>query len=504
MACSKCGKGKKNKKGNKKMGKKVNKKEVKHDLLYIMNPGCGWCKKADPVVEELVKAGYEITTLDITKPEQAERANEAKTKHNAQCGTPLFLDAETGNAKCGFAEKDILEKWAKGEEMPAPPPRPQQPQQNEIETLKFEYVWLDGDSPKNIRSKTRYQRMPLARIPDNPQMLMRMVPKWSYDGSSTMQATTENSDCGLSPIKIVENPLDPPSRTNGKPISYIVLCEVVNIEGNAHETNTRSKLTNTVNKREVELKQREEQSDMLLFGFEQEYTIVDPITGNPIGWSDYEGDTPPPQGKYYCGVGAEVTKGRKLAETHATLCNKVGVGIAGTNSEVMLSQWEYQTSPKLALQAADDIIISRFLLQRIAEDMGLAISYNPKPVDGDWNGSGGHINFSTDYMRRESDVAYLNLLCASMQRYHNESIDVYGEENNRRLTGNHETSSIEEFTWGEMDRSSSIRIPQSTIQNGGKGHLEDRRPAANIDPYEAFNYLYDTIIKINEELLITT
>ena len=63
---------------------------------------------------------------------------------------------------------------------------------------------------------------------------------------------------------------------------------------------------------------------------------------------------------------------------------------------------------------------------------------------------------------------------------------------------------MEEFTWGEMDRSTSIRIPQSTIQNGGKGHLEDRRPAANIDPYEAFNYIYETIIKINEELLITT
>ena len=488
---------------SKKSSKKSSKKE-KHDLLYIMNPGCGWCKKADPVVEELVKAGYDITTLDITKPEQAERANEVKAKYQAQCGTPLFLDAETGNVKCGFAEKDILEKWAKGEEMPAPPPRPQQPQQNEFENVKFEYIWLDGDSPKNIRSKTRYQRMPLGRIPENPQMLIRMAPKWSYDGSSTMQATTEYSDCGLAPVKVVENPMDPPSRINGKSISYIVLCEVVDIEGNAHETNTRSKLIDSVSKREAELKEKEEKSDMLLVGFEQEYTIVDPITGNPLGWKDYDGDTPPPQGKYYCGVGADVVKGRKLAETHAQLCNSVGVGVAGINAEVMLSQWEYQTSPKLALQAADDVIISRFLLQRIAEDMELAISYNPKPVDGNWNGSGGHINFSTDYMRRESDVAYLNLLCASMERYHKESTDVYGEENDRRLTGENETSSIEEFTWGELDRSSSIRIPQSTIQNGGKGHLEDRRPAANVDPYEAFNYLYGTIIKINEELLITT
>ena len=497
MACKKCGKDKEKK------SKKTKSKTVKSELLYIMNPGCGWCKKADPVVAELVKAGYEITTLDITKPEQAERANEAKTKHKAQCGTPLFLDAETGNAKCGFAEKDILEKWAKGEEMPAPPERPQQPQQNEIETLKFEYIWLDGGSPKNIRSKTRYQRMPVSRIPDNPNQLIRSIPKWSYDGSSTMQATAEDSDCGLSPVKVVENPMDPPSRINGKPISYIILCEVTDIEGNAHETNTRSKLANAITKREAELKEREEKSDMLLIGFEQEYTIVDPITGKPIGWSDYDGDTPPPQGNYYCGVGADVTKGRKLSEAHASLCNKIGVGVMGTNAEVMLSQWEFQTSPKLTLMAADDVIISRFLLQRIAEDMQLAISYNPKPVDGDWNGSGGHINFSTDYMRRESDIAYLNLLCVSMERYHDESVDVYGEENHKRLTGKHETSSMENFTWGEMDRSASVRIPLTTIQNGGKGHLEDRRPAANIDPYEAFNYLYGTVIKINEELLIT-
>jgi glutamine synthetase len=341
-------------------------------------------------------------------------------------------------------------------------------------------------------------------MPDNVNAMIRFIPKWGFDGSSTLQATTTESDCGLNPIKIVENPLDPPSMLSGKPISYIVLCEVVDVEGNPHETNTRAKLSSTVSERERGLREAEQKSDMLLVGFEQEYIITNPITGNPFGWSDYDDDTPPPQGKYYCGVGADVTKGRKLAETHAVLCNKVGIGIAGTNAEVMLSQWEYQTAPKMVIQAADDVIISRFLLQRLAEDMQLSVSYNPKPVDGDWNGSGGHINFSTDYMRRESDTSYLNLLCASMERYHQESIGVYGEENNRRLTGKHETSSMDEFTWGEMDRSASIRIPQSTMQSGGKGHLEDRRPAANIDPYEAFNYLYTTIIKVNEELLITT
>jgi hypothetical protein len=105
--------------------------KTKHDLLYIMSNSCGWCKKADPVVDELISDGHKITKLDVMIPAEAEKANAAKTKHNAQCGTPLFLDAETGNSVCGFREKDVLEKWANGEEIPKPPPPPPP---NDVET----------------------------------------------------------------------------------------------------------------------------------------------------------------------------------------------------------------------------------------------------------------------------------------------------------------------------------------------------------------------------------
>ena len=97
---------------------KKKKVEQKHELLYIMSPKCGWCKKADPVVDELKKK-YDIRTLDVTNPEESKLANEFKTKHKAQCGTPLFLDNITGNKVCGFRE-DVLENWAKGEEIPEP------------------------------------------------------------------------------------------------------------------------------------------------------------------------------------------------------------------------------------------------------------------------------------------------------------------------------------------------------------------------------------------------
>jgi uncharacterized Zn finger protein (UPF0148 family) len=102
----------------------------KNNLLYIMNPQCGWCKKADPLVADMRKNGHSITTLDVNNQEDAKRASEVKNKHNVQCGTPLFIDAESGNAVCGFREMDVLEKWAKGEKIPAPPQRtpPQAPQ----------------------------------------------------------------------------------------------------------------------------------------------------------------------------------------------------------------------------------------------------------------------------------------------------------------------------------------------------------------------------------------
>ena len=265
MACKKCGKDK-----NKNKNKKTKAKKEKHELLYIMNPGCGWCKKADPVVEALIKDGYEITTLDITKPEQAERANEAKAKHNAQCGTPLFLDAETGNVACGFREKSVLEKWAKGEEMPAPEPRPER---KKPENWKLEYVWLDGHDTKNIRSKVRYsQIMPQAN-------LLKAIPEWSFDGSSTNQADTENSDCVLKPVKVFPNPIE-----SRQMPTYYVLCEVYNADGTPHETNSRAKLREAIRESDVE--------QHMFIGIEQEYVITDPRTNKPLGWDKYEGDVP--------------------------------------------------------------------------------------------------------------------------------------------------------------------------------------------------------------------
>ena len=470
------------------MAKKNSNKKEKHDLLYIMNPKCGWCTKANPVVDELIKDGYKITTLDITNSEDAKKANEAKAKHNAQCGTPFFLDAETGNRVCGFRDKEALEPWAKGEQMEEKP-TPTPAQKPTPKKYKLEYIWTDNDG--NIRSKTQYKT--IVQMP-NEILSIRNVPKGIFDGSSTNQADTTNSDLIISPVRLFPNSIE--SRNQSQIPSWYVLCEVLNPDGTHHKSNLRKELWDVL----------EENKDQDIWvGVEQEYVIVDEVSGHPYGWEDYENSTPPPQGEYYCGVGGSKQKGRLIAEQHANLCIQSGLSFEGFHPEVMLSQWEYQIGPGNPLDIADQLIFSRFLLQRITERVSfpVAVSYDSKVMeDGDWNGSGAHINFSSKQMRGENTTEYLNIICSSLAEFHNEAIKSYGKDNDKRLTGNHETSSIDTFTWGENDRTASIRIPFSEVVEGKMGYLEDRRPSASMNPYEAFLYLVSTVAEVSKELLV--
>ena len=88
--------------------------------------GCGFCKKAEPVIEELNKEGYDILVLDIAEPDNKKLNEELKKEYGVQCGTPWFINADTGKGVCGFREKDMLELWLDGKDVPEPP-RPSGP-----------------------------------------------------------------------------------------------------------------------------------------------------------------------------------------------------------------------------------------------------------------------------------------------------------------------------------------------------------------------------------------
>ena len=325
---------------------------------------------------------------------------------------------------------------------------------------KLEYVWLDGYKPEpNLRSKVRITDKTINNIMD--------VPDWGFDGSSTEQAEGYSSDCYLMPVRLYKTEtLD----------TIYVLCEVTDNKGNPHETNDRAKLG--------------KEDENFWVGFEQEYFIRSGNNKPIIGFNN--GGIIDPQGTYYCGVGGQMV-GRSLTEEHLDMCLNYGIGIEGTNAEVALGQWEYQVFAKGKVKAADDLWMSRYFLYKIAEKYGYQIELHPKPLTtGDWNGSGLHTNFSNKRMRDTGGEEYFNSIFKVFESRAKVHIENYGSDNHLRLTGKHETQSINKFSWGVSDRGASIRVPKS-VGETWKGYLEDRRPASNANPYCVLNVICESL-----------
>lgn len=329
---------------------------------------------------------------------------------------------------------------------------------------KLEYIWLDGSEPtQGLRSKTKVVKDFSGKLED--------CPMWSFDGSSTNQAKGGSSDCLLKPVAIFPDP----GRKNG----YLVMTEVLNADHTPHPTNGRATII--------------DEDEDFWFGFEQEYFIYDPETNMPIGFP--RNGYPAPQGPYYCGVGGNKVFGRDIVEEHFDLCLEAGLNVEGINAEVAAGQWEYQIFAKGARNAGDQIWVARYLLERTAEKYGLYIELHPKPLGMhvDWNGSGMHANFSNSVLRTCGSKEVYEKICEAFRPVVKEHIAVYGAYNDQRLTGKHETASINDFSYGVSNRGASIRIPVATVESNWKGWLEDRRPASNADPYKVAARIITTV-----------
>jgi len=330
---------------------------------------------------------------------------------------------------------------------------------------KLEYVWLDGYEPvPNLRSKTLIKDF-------DAFPTLEDLPNWGFDGSSTRQAEGHSSDCVLKPVASYPDT----TRKNG----VLVMNEVLHADGTPHSTNARSTILDDPD---------------AWFGFEQEYFFFQ--DGRPLGFPA-EG-FPKPQGEYYTGVGyANVGDvARELVEKHLDQCLDAGINHEGINAEVAKGQWEFQIFGKGSKKAADQMWMARYILMRLCESYGIDIEFHCKPILGDWNGSGMHTNFSTKYLREVGGKEYFEALMAAFDKYKNEHIAVYGPENHLRLTGLHETQSIDKFNYGLANRGASIRLPHSFVNNGYKGYLEDRRPNSAGDPYKIASRILHTIAEV--------
>ncbi|XP_040013621.1 glutamine synthetase-like [Xiphias gladius] len=342
------------------------------------------------------------------------------------------------------------------------------------EKCQVTYIWIDGTG-EELRNKTR-------TLDSEPESI-NDIPEWNFDGSSTYQAEGSNSDMYLIPVRMFRDPF---TLDRNK----LVLCEVLKYNRLPAETNERA----SCNKVMEEVKDHH-----MWFGMEQEYTLLG-IDGHPFSWPVH--GYPSPQGPYYCGVGAKNAYGRDIVECHYKACLYAGVKICGTNAEVMPSQWEFQVGPCEGIEMGDHLWVARYLLHRVCEDFGVVATLDPKPITGNWNGAGCHTNVSTMQMREERGLQYIEEAIEKLRKKHSKHIRVYdprgGQDNARRLTGLHETSSINDFSAGVANRGASIRIPRQVGQEK-RGYFEDRRPAANCDPYAVTKAIAHTCLLDSEE-----
>ena len=338
--------------------------------------------------------------------------------------------------------------------------------------ILVEYVWLTGNSGCEMRSKYRI-------IQNENQSTI-----WNYDGSSTGQATTENSEILLYPVCKFVNPFIAKS--------FIYLCDTYQRDTSGHIIPTASNARASLKIRSITSQEQHKP----WFGIEQEYFIMAnkgthysntlPFLNVNVTVTDLNS-----QGQYYCAVGSQNIMYRELVEEHMRLCLLAGIKISGANAEVAPNQWEFQVGPCETVEVGDHLWIARYILVRLAEKYSVNIDFNPKPIDGDWNGSGLHTNFSDIATRSLCGIEKIHEYIEKLAMTHSEHINVYGT-NTKRLTGKHETSSVDVFTSGTGSRNTSVRIPND-VASEKRGYFEDRRPASDADPYLVCSAIITTL-----------
>ncbi|XP_070771494.1 glutamine synthetase-like [Enoplosus armatus] len=324
------------------------------------------------------------------------------------------------------------------------------------------YIWTDK-AGEDLQCKTRTL--------DKEPTGIRDIPEWSatWMNGNLIEVT-------LVPVRMFRDPftLDP---------NKLVLCEVLDSNLVDIGGNQRSQCAKVM---------EDVKEFQPWFGMEQEYTLFG-LDGQPFGW--------PPQGCLFngvnCAVGINKVFGRDICICHYRACLYAGVKICGTNAESLASQWEFQVGPGEGIETGDHLWVARYILHRVCEDFGVVASLEAKPFKGNDGASGCHTNFSTEAMRSEGGLQFIEEAIRRLSKRHSQHLRVYdphdGADNMSRLTGQSFTSSFHVFSTATACRNVSVRIP-GHVNRRGCGYFEDRRPAANCDPYLVMRALVETCL----------
>ncbi len=400
-----------------------------------------------------------------------------------------------------------------------------------------EYVWLDSSG--KYRSKTRLLPVSIKvrskshdletdkcnlSIGDIPTWTYdsTSLPTWTYDGSSTGE-TGNNActECELVPLAVYSDPFRDVEH------DIIVWCQTRAISLSMSGVAT-SPLDGWLDKTVAMFKTEEVRMLETMFGFEQEFFMMQPNTGMPYGFVPSLATSCPvtlllnyltfhfrnkympvngPQGPYYCGVGVNRSTCTEYIEKALSYCRQMGIQLSGFNYEVAPGQAEFQVFGS-GIKACHDLVMLRYVLHRLGTEFNIIPNFASVVIKGGkFNNSGCHTNFSTKLMRQPGGLKYITSIIKSMDTKPCDDPDefenIFGHNVCQRLTGHLETSPWWLYTYGIGTRHTSIRIPVHVYGNKC-GYFEDRRPGANVNPYRIAKWLINQVIQYNSTHIITT
>lgn len=333
---------------------------------------------------------------------------------------------------------------------------------DDIQTIILEYIWIDG----KMKLRSKYKTIKVLEKDLN-------IEQWKCDGKLTYHIYNEDGEIILNPISFYSNPFF------DKDKSYLVLCDTF--------YDNQSKITPTLTNYRMlarDIFQKKKELDPWFVIKQDYYMMCNEYTytsSTPLFFKNPK--LPKEEGDYYCGVGNDNIIMRNLAEKHYIYCINAGINISGMNAEAAPNQWKFKIGPSPGIEAADDLIVARYILLKLSESANVDISFVSKPLPKPWNTSKLCINLSTIETRENDGITKLNSYMNYLKNKHNEHMLVYSDP---ELINNE--SNIDNL---------NIHIPNK-VKVEKKGYLVDNRPISNSDPYLTISKIYDTCcISIN-------